>query len=72
VIEHVEDPWAFLRELESRASIVMVNLLEEEPDDLHPHHELPIDAIVAHAKSRGVLFHDTFYGRSHLVAYRGG
>jgi 2-polyprenyl-3-methyl-5-hydroxy-6-metoxy-1,4-benzoquinol methylase len=28
VIEHVRDPWAFLRELEARAALIELNLLE--------------------------------------------
>jgi SAM-dependent methyltransferase len=73
VIEHVPDPFAFLRELERRAAIVMINLLEEEDDTDHPHHRtLPIAAIVAHAEQRGLLHRRTYHdGRSHLLAYRG-
>ena len=71
VIEHVADPFAFLAELESRAALVVVNLLESAPDDVSIHHELPIDAIVAHAKKRGLRFSHRYYGRSLLIAYRG-
>jgi len=71
VIEHVEDPFAFLAELERRGRIVMVNLLEDEPDPLHPHRSLPIRAILDHASRRGLVTYRKYHGRSHLVAYRG-
>jgi 2-polyprenyl-3-methyl-5-hydroxy-6-metoxy-1,4-benzoquinol methylase len=71
VIEHVDDPFAMLAEMESRAGIVMVNLLEEEADPEHPHHrELPIAALLAHAHRQGLLLYRVYHGRSHLVAYR--
>jgi glycosyltransferase involved in cell wall biosynthesis len=71
VIEHVDDPFAFLIELERKGRIVMVNLLEDEPDPLHPHRSLPIEAILDHAKQRGLLAYRRYHGRSHLIAYRG-
>jgi GT2 family glycosyltransferase len=71
VIEHVEDPMAFLAELERRAAIVLVNLLEPDPDDTHLHKPLPIAAILERADERGRLLHHRYHGRSHLVAYRG-
>jgi GT2 family glycosyltransferase/SAM-dependent methyltransferase len=71
VIEHVEDPFAFLTELESRARLVVVNLLEPVPGDLSIHHELPIKEIVRHAKGRGLKLAKRFHGRSLLIAYRG-
>ena len=70
VIEHVEDPFAFLDALERRAEIVMVNLLEPDPNDVHPHKPLPIAAIMRHAERKGLLFYAKFHGRSHLIAYR--
>ena len=42
VIEHVRDPWAFLREMESRAALVEVNLLEFDEHQQELHYELPI------------------------------
>ena len=33
VIEHVEEPFAFLAELERRAAVVMVNFLEPDPGE---------------------------------------
>ena len=45
VIEHVDDPFGFLAELESRAGIVAVNFLEPDAaDDVHMHRPLPIGA----------------------------
>ena len=72
VIEHVEDPFAFLAELESRAGIVMVNFLEPDPDDTHLHKPLPIGALLDHAAARGLLRYRRYHGRSHLVIYRSG
>jgi GT2 family glycosyltransferase len=71
VLEHVADPWAFLAELESRAGLVLINVLAPVEDDISLHHELPVKAILAHARSRGLVYYERFHGRSHLVAYRG-
>ena len=70
VIEHADDPFAFLAELERRAAIVVVNLLEPVPGDTALHRPLPIAAILRHATGRGLLRYRRYYGRSHLVAYR--
>ena len=70
VIEHVEDPFAFLAEMEKRASLVLVNLLEPLPGDTHLHRPLPIDAIVEHAERCGLAHRSLHHGRSHLIAYR--
>jgi GT2 family glycosyltransferase/SAM-dependent methyltransferase len=70
VIEHVDDPFAFLAELERRAAVVVVNLLEPIADDTPLHRTLPIDELLRHARQRGVLHHRRYHGRSHLVAYR--
>ena len=72
VIEHVDDPIAFLEELEKRARIVMVNLLEPDPNDIHLHKPLPIKELIARAESKGLVYYRNFYGRSHLIAYRSG
>lgn len=72
VIEHVEDPFAFLAQLERRAPIVAVNFLEDAPSDRHPHHKLPIDALLEHCEQRGIITQRTYHGRSHLVIYRSG
>ena len=72
VIEHVDDPFSMLASMEARAAIVMVNLLEEEHGDEHPHHrDLPIDQILDHARRRGLLRYRLYHDRSHLVVYRG-
>jgi glycosyl transferase family 2/methyltransferase family protein len=73
VIEHVDDPFGMLAQMETRAAVVMVNLLEEEHGAEHPHHrELPIASLLDHAQRRGILLYRRYHGRSHLVAYRGG
>jgi GT2 family glycosyltransferase/2-polyprenyl-3-methyl-5-hydroxy-6-metoxy-1,4-benzoquinol methylase len=72
VIEHVEDPFAFLDELERRAAVVMVNFLEPTPDDTHLHKPLPITALLDHAARRGLVHYRRYHGRSHLVVYRTG
>lgn len=70
VIEHVEDPFAFLAELEERGALVVVNLLEPHHDETHLHRPLPIDDIVVHAERRGLVHRSLHHGRSHLIAYR--
>jgi hypothetical protein len=70
VIEHVEDSFAFLAEMEARADTVLVNLLESAPDDPEVHHELPIEAILERASDLGLRSYGIHHGRSHLVAYR--
>jgi GT2 family glycosyltransferase/SAM-dependent methyltransferase len=70
VIEHIEDPFAFLTEMERHAALVMVNLLEEDPNDTHLHHHLPIRDLLAHAQKRGIVHYQVFHGRSHMIAYR--
>jgi SAM-dependent methyltransferase len=73
VIEHVEDPWAFLDRLERLGGIVAVNLLEPEPEDdpNELHRPLPIPSILDHAARRGLLRYRRYHGRSHLIIYRG-
>lgn len=73
VIEHVEDPFAFLGEMERRAGLVCVNFLEPEPDDqeLH-HHDLPIGRLVDHAAVRDLRHYAVLHRRSHLVLYAPG
>jgi hypothetical protein len=69
VVEHVPDPPAFLGELESRAELVLVNLLDPEPGETPLHHEVPVATLIAHARARGLRHHRVHHGRSHLVAY---
>lgn len=70
VIEHVDDPFAFLDELERRAAIVVVNFLDADPDDPHVHRPLPVRRLLDHATRRGLLRYRIYHGRSHLVVYR--
>ncbi|MHB1710028.1 MAG: glycosyltransferase [Acidimicrobiales bacterium] len=70
VIEHVDDPYAFLDTLEHQAGIVMVNFLEEVAGDTDLHRPLPIAALLDYADRRGLLRYRRYHGRSHLVAYR--
>lgn len=69
VIEHVEDPFAFLEEMETRARVVFVNLLEATPGDQPAHHELPIGRLLRHAANRRLVSYRIYHQRSHLVAY---
>ena len=70
VIEHVKDPWAFLREMEKRAALVEVNLLEFDEHEQELHYELPIPEILRHAADRGLERYRVHYGSSHLILYR--
>jgi len=69
VIEHAPDAFAFLREMETRARLVEVNLLEFEPHHQELHYELPIDEIVEHAAARRLRAYRVFYGTSHVILY---
>jgi hypothetical protein len=74
VIEHVDDPFAFLGEMERRADVVVVNLLEPGPAEREPasHRALPIDAISGRAIDGGLRSYSIHHGRSHLIAYESG
>lgn len=70
VIEHVDDPFAFLAALERHARFVLVNFLESEPEDTPLHRDLPIARLVDHAAHRTLLHYRRYHGgRSHLVLY---
>jgi SAM-dependent methyltransferase len=69
VIEHVEDPFAFLAALERRAGLVLVNFLDEGEDDTRLHRVLPIRRLLLHAASHRLRHYRLHYGRSHLVLY---
>jgi GT2 family glycosyltransferase/SAM-dependent methyltransferase len=71
VIEHAEDPFAFLHELERRAAVVLINVLEPLAGDTMLHRSLPVDRILEHATARGLLSRRRYLGRSHLLAYAG-
>lgn len=70
VIEHVEDPFAFLAEMERRARLIEVNLLAPDPFDQDLHHELPVADLLNHVTRRRLVSYRLLYGRSHLVLYR--
>jgi SAM-dependent methyltransferase len=73
VIEHVDDPRAFLGQMERCAALVLVNLLEETHDDQALHHRrLPAREIVREARGRGLLHYRVHHGRSHLILYGPG
>jgi SAM-dependent methyltransferase len=69
VIEHVDDPFAFVANLERLANLVVVNFLEPLPDEPDVHHELPIQQLLAHTARRRLKRYRLYYGRSHLVLY---
>lgn len=69
VIEHVDEPLAFLAQMEQRARMVVVNLLEPEPGETDLHRELPIRTLRAYVARRGVCYYRVYHGRSHLVIY---
>ena len=71
VIEHVEDPFGFLANLERLAMLVVVNFLEPVPDEPDVHHELPIPQLLDHAAAHRLRRYRIYHGRSHLVLYEG-
>jgi SAM-dependent methyltransferase len=71
VIEHVDDPYAFVGELEARAALVAVNLLEEDPSDTDLHRDLPIRELANRAAGLELVSYRRYHGRrSHLLLYR--
>jgi SAM-dependent methyltransferase len=71
VIEHVDDPFAFLANLERLSNMVVVNFLEPLPDEPDVHHELPIRKLLDHAARRRLRRYRVYHDRSHLVLYEG-
>ena len=69
VIEHVDDPFAFLANLERLAKLVVVNFLEPVPNEPDVHHELPIPQLLDHAAALRVRRYRIYHERSHLVLY---
>ena len=69
VIEHVPDAFAFLREMEQRAKLVVVNFLEPEPGDQDLHHELPMRELLRYVARHRVRHYALLHRRSHLVLY---
>lgn len=73
VIEHVDDPRAFLGQMERCAGLVLVNLLEETHHDQALHHRtLPVHEIVRETRSCGLVHYRVHHGRSHLILYGHG
>jgi 2-polyprenyl-3-methyl-5-hydroxy-6-metoxy-1,4-benzoquinol methylase len=70
VIEHVKDPFAFLAELEKRAGLIMVNLLEFDPNEQELHYPLPMAEMLKYVADRDLVSYQLLHGSSHLVAYR--
>jgi GT2 family glycosyltransferase len=69
VVEHVDDPFAFLAAIEATADLVAINFLSPTPDDVHVHKPLPIRELLAHATRHGLVHYSRHYGRSHFVIY---
>ncbi|HEX2087618.1 MAG TPA: class I SAM-dependent methyltransferase [Solirubrobacteraceae bacterium] len=69
VLEHVDDPLGLLGAMEAVARVVCVNLVGDDDSLLH-HRELPVGAIAARARERGLIvdrpLHD---GRVRLLLY---
>jgi SAM-dependent methyltransferase len=75
VIEHVDDPAAFLDELDDRATLVAVNLLEPVPGESDLHRALPTGSLLRRIARRRLVSYRFLHDRSHLVLYsprRGG
>jgi SAM-dependent methyltransferase len=70
VIEHVPDAFGFLEELERRAALVEVNLLEFDPHEQELHYELPIRELLGHAAAKRLESYRLLHGTSHLLLYR--
>ena len=74
VVEHVDDPVALLAQMEERARLVLVNVLEDGPgEDVAIHHRaLDVDALVRHAAGQRLRRYRVFKRRSHLLLYAPG
>jgi GT2 family glycosyltransferase/SAM-dependent methyltransferase len=70
VIEHTDDPYGFLSELESRADVVAVNFLEHDESDTHLHRPLPIPDLLDRSTRMGLLHYRRYHTNSHFVIYR--
>jgi SAM-dependent methyltransferase len=72
VIEHVDEPVAFLETMERQAKLVLVNFLEEDPADTRLHRALPIDRLLERAARLDLREYRRFHdGRSHVLLYGG-
>lgn len=74
VIEHVDDPFAFVGRMEAAAQLVVVNLLESLPEEAENplHRDLPIADLLAHAAARSPFAYERHHKRSHVVLYGRG
>jgi SAM-dependent methyltransferase len=74
VIEHVDDPFAFVGRMEAAAQLVVVNLLESLPEEAENplHRDLPISELLAHAAARAPFAYERHHKRSHVVLYGRG
>lgn len=70
VIEHVEDPFAFLGELESRATLIAVNFLEPVAGEPAFHHDLPVRDLLDRIARMRLVSYRVLHDRSHLALYR--
>jgi GT2 family glycosyltransferase len=70
VIEHIDDPFAFLRAIEATSDLVAINFLEPVPDDVHVHKTLPIAELLDYVTAKGLIHYSVHHqGRSHFVIY---
>lgn len=73
VIEHVDEPFGFLSQMESLARNVFINFLGPRADDTTLHHrELPVRSLLRYAASRRLRYYRRLHGRSHLVLFASG
>jgi hypothetical protein len=70
VIEHVPDTFAFLHQMEQRAALIGVNLLEFDKHWQRLHYELPIRHVLLYAARRHLEGYRVFRSSSHFVLYR--
>jgi len=70
VIEHIDDPFSFLAEMEKHAALVVVNFLEEDPHDTSLQSSSSDREASRSRRRTGIVRYRLFHGRSHLVAYR--
>ena len=70
VLEHVREPWAFLREMEERAALVEVNVLEFHAHEQGLHHEVRPRDVLLYVAARRLERYRLLHGSSHLVLYR--
>jgi SAM-dependent methyltransferase len=71
VLEHVDDPPAFLSSMAAAADNVLVNFLEDEdPGDNPLHRDVPIGALLRGVTAHPVVSYSVHHGRAHLVLYR--